>query len=199
MVYFSHSLSQLTQIGYSHMKIEHTLSVPVSEPIIKERASAYFKNAGYRALPDGDYLVYERGSFLGSFISFSPRGWKVRAKVRTKPVSEGGTEARLLLDINTTGQLITEKERIFWRNELEGLLLAVKTGSPIPKLSSEAASNSKTENVTSAAVIISLAVMLAVIFKATYGTNVAGYLGGIIGTAVGFGITVLAVKIRRQK
>jgi hypothetical protein len=181
------------------MKIEHTLSVPVSERLIKERASAYFQNAGYRVLTSDDCLVYKRGSILGSFISFTPKGWKVRAKVRTNPVLEGGTEARLFLDINTAGQLITERERIFWKTEFEGLILAIKTGSTIPKLSSEAASNSKSENVTTAAIIISLAVMLAVIFRAAFGTSVAGYLGGVIGVAVGFGITVLAVKIRRQK
>jgi hypothetical protein len=181
------------------MKIEHTISAQVSEGLLKERASAFLQNAGYRPVNRKGDLVYKRGALLGSLFSFTPKGWRARVVVKTQPGSEGVTEARFRLDIDTTGQMVTEKERLFWKNEMEGLILAVRTGNPISKPALEAAGDSKAQNVASAALVIILAVLMAVIFRATYGTNAAGYLGGVVGTLVGFGVMILALKVRLQK
>jgi hypothetical protein len=180
------------------MEIEQTITIPISERIIKDRASAFFSNRGYKRIQKNEAIVYHRGSILGSIFSFTPIGWRVRAEVGVKP-ENGSTHVRLLLHIDTRGQIITQKERLFWKNEVEGLIIAIRTGNTLARGVFESASVAKAENVASAGLVISLAVLLAVVFRATYGTTLAGYLGGLIGTAVGFGVIIVVLKIRRVK
>jgi hypothetical protein len=178
------------------MKIEHNFTVPVAERIVKQRASAYLLNSGYRSEKLNENLTYKRGSIFGSLFSYSPLGWKTWVRVSTEN-GDVGTKVSLTFDIATTGQMVTENERLFLNNEIEGLILAIKSGSLITKPALEAAGMSKAQNVAFAGLIICLAVFLAVLFRSLNETTLAGYLGGIIGTAVGIGVTLLILKIRR--
>jgi hypothetical protein len=105
--------------------LERNVIVDVDEAVVRERIEAYFARSGYtQAISQPCLMTYRRGRFL----AFSPKKWKVYAVIQI--VSDPGQPTRVAaaFDIDTTGQVVIERERRFWKNELNDFEQAVKTG-----------------------------------------------------------------------
>ncbi len=151
--------------GRSNMNLERIITTSESESVIRDSIASYLGKLGYKQVDSQPRLIYERGSALGSFTSFSPKGWQVRANVEISTNSDQMTVASVNLDINTKGQWVTEKERIFWNNELDGLETAICTGKADVTSTSKAAQSSLVQNLIAAAVILGLTIVLFVIAR----------------------------------
>lgn len=104
------------------MKLDRTFTTRESEPMARKLIASYLESRGYKQREANAILVYERGSGLGSWTSFSTKHWKVIVTIQTHPNADGTTNVVAILDINTTGQIVTQKERDFWEKELADLV-----------------------------------------------------------------------------
>ncbi len=102
------------------MNLERAFTVEADENTVRDRLIAFLEKSDYKRASSQPWQLYQRGSKLGSIIGFSPKDWQVNAKLETLSVS-GQTEVTIALDIDTTGQWVTEKERGFWHTELDNL------------------------------------------------------------------------------
>jgi hypothetical protein len=168
------------------MNLERTIATPESEDVVRERIASYLERAGYKRVGSQPSLTYERGSVLGSRTSFSPKGWQVKASIKLSRSSDHVTAASVSLDINTTGQSVTKKERLFWSNELDGLETEVQTGKVDVTSRSRAAQSALAQNLMAAAVMIGLPIALAVIARVLFESRFAYYTGVVLGLALGF-------------
>lgn len=64
--------------------------------------------------------------------------------------------------VNTTGQLVTDKERVFWDAEVDGLEVALCSGEVGPVTVTEVARSALSQNIVAAPVIRCLALVLAI-------------------------------------
>lgn len=112
------------------MQLEQTSVVPIDKRTVLANIATYLENKGYKRRDDDSYsltsLVYERGSTFGSATAFSPRRWKAVVTVQAQPLPEGQTQVNAVFDINTKGQVVIQKERDFWDQELKGLAWAAE-------------------------------------------------------------------------
>jgi len=109
------------------MIIERSFTVEISKSAVIERVTSYMQQAGYIPISIKQPMIFERGRVLGSVFSPSALHWKTRASVR---VISKGDEIRIsvVIDVNTTGQWPTNKERAFFSEEAYSLEAAVTTG-----------------------------------------------------------------------
>ncbi len=107
------------------MKLDRAFTTKESEQASRELIARYLEGKGYKQRESKPCLVYGRGSGLGSLVSFSTKRWKVTATVQTAPSADQITNVIGTFDINTTGQMVTKKERDFWEKELDGLIASV--------------------------------------------------------------------------
>jgi len=169
------------------MKIERTITSNISEAIALERAIAYLRHMGYKQITGEPFLTFHRGSVLGSWISFTPKGWKAKATVQVMS-DDNQVKVAAVFEINTTGQLVTDKERAFWDAEVNGLEVALCSGEVNPVTGIEFARSALYQNIAAATVIICLSLVLAIAARWMLDSRLAGYLGGIIGMVLGFAI-----------
>ncbi|MEN6408478.1 MAG: hypothetical protein ABFD44_02035 [Anaerolineaceae bacterium] len=108
------------------MKLDRTFTVNETEETLRAHVASYFISKGYKQRESGPNLVFERGSGLGSMISFSTKKWKANAAVETKSNPDQSTNVVVTLNIETSGQIVVKKERDFWENELNDLVASVK-------------------------------------------------------------------------
>ena len=107
------------------MKLERSIHVDIDEALARERAVTYFALAGYsRSICDPHLMSFQRGSFP----PWTPKKWNVNAVIQTNPDSMRATRVSLILDVDTSGQMVIESERRFWRNELDDLEQFIRTG-----------------------------------------------------------------------
>jgi hypothetical protein len=168
------------------MKLDRRITIGENEDTIRKCIDAYLNKAGYKQVSVQPDLIYERGSLLGSLISFSPKGWQAKASIQVKPTSDQATEVLVIVDVNTTGQMVTEKERNFWNSELDGLETAIHAGTMDAIVIVGAERSSLIQNLVVTVVIIGLVIGLAVVAHMILETRQALFLGGGIGLAVGF-------------
>jgi hypothetical protein len=109
------------------MEWSRTFDVPVSEQVARTRMKTYLEGAGYRPSSLAS-LSYERGSPLGSRVSFSPRGWQAEIRLAAEPTAADKTQVSVALNVNTKGQWLTGPEQGFWDKELDGLEAAARSG-----------------------------------------------------------------------
>ena len=114
------------------MKLQQSFGASYPESVVRARISEHLTAAGYRQVGAGPDLVFERGSHLSSWLSFSPKNWFVRATVRTEPDGSQRTRATAEFDVDTTGQIVIRREREYWEKELWGLVGAVGGESAAP-------------------------------------------------------------------
>jgi hypothetical protein len=103
-----------------------------------------------------------------------------------------------VLDIITTGQLVTDKERLFWKAELDNLLQAVTLGSIETSATKENAKSALNQNLIAFVLIIGLGIIMAFGGLLIFGTRNASKFTGLLG--IGLGILIaqrwLNFKIR---
>lgn len=100
------------------MKIEKTIKSSFDRKKTLEILDDYFVSIGYKKTGNEVTLVYERGSFIGSLFSSSPKSWKsiIRISISGR---ENNVTVELNANINTTGQMVVKRERDFLENEFE--------------------------------------------------------------------------------
>ena len=84
------------------MKIIHSFNAPISETIARQRATAFFVQAGYTRLPDSaGFLHFKRGSIIGTLSDFNPTRWACAMNIRITSeagVSEINVETKITAD-----------------------------------------------------------------------------------------------------
>lgn len=110
------------------MRLERTFEVNATASDCGDRLISFLQNLGYVREP-GSALRFRRGALLGSLTSFSPNKWKTKASAAVERLDDQRSTVSFSLDVNTTGQLVTEGEREYWNKEIEGLQTAVRTGA----------------------------------------------------------------------
>jgi hypothetical protein len=170
------------------VEFERTFSVDQDPEMLKERLETFFESAGYESEDSQSPLVYKRGSRLGSFVSFSPRGWQVTATVQMDPASVDSTEVCVTFDVNTWEQWLTEKERTYWAGELDSLETAVRTGT----VDVEAVAGTDTpalwKNLVAGLFILVLTIGLAVIARLLTDSRILFFAAGAFGLWLGYKI-----------
>jgi hypothetical protein len=110
------------------MRLERTIHAEISDRVMRERISTYFTKAGYKPVDSNSSLSFQRGSLILSLASISPKSWKVNADVRISSIGSEEAYGVVVLDIDTTLQLILPSERVFWKKEMDALERSVLTG-----------------------------------------------------------------------
>jgi len=178
------------------MKLECSICAKVSENIVRDRVIAYFTKADYTLGTSQSHLAYQRGSGLGSLVSFSPRGWKVNATIQITSSSDQLTQVAVTFDINTTGQWVTESERRFWQSEFDDLEKAIQTGDMDISASTRKAQSSLMQNLLACALIIGSTIVLAIVADLLFNSRTALNVGEAVGLALGFLISQRWLKFR---
>jgi hypothetical protein len=112
------------------VKLEREIEIESSADEAGRRARAFLTAVGYDQELAGAELRFRRGSVAGSLASFAPRKWGSRAVVRTRAGGrEGHTMVTLAVDVTTFGQVVTKKDRAYWKAEFDAWEAAVGTGT----------------------------------------------------------------------
>lgn len=175
------------------MKLERNITIFESETVIRTRISAYLEKQGYKLVKSQPSLIYERGSSLGSFVSFSPKGWQAKIFVALS-ASNDQTTVAVRFDINTTGQLVIEGERRFWKTELDGLDAAIRMGKIDIGAAAETAQSTLVQNLIATIAILVLTMLLSIVTGVLFTSSGAACLGGALGLILGFIIVKLWLK-----
>ena len=107
------------------MLIGKVFTTADSESAARDAIGRYLEGQGYQLRESQPDLVYERGSALGSRVSFSTRKWHAIARVRTQPNGDQTTQVTAEYDIDTTGQMVVKGEMAKWEQEMAGLVQSV--------------------------------------------------------------------------
>ena len=178
------------------MKLEHSLNTDISEVVLRERITTYLTKSGYQLVSSQPGLAFRRGSLFGSVMSFSPRGWESAIMTNFSPSSEKTTQVTLVLQINTSGQWVTEKERKFWQAELDNLLRAISTGNTDMSPARDNAKAALAQNLAALVLVIGLGVVMAIGGLSVYGTYDAAVLSGFLGFVLGVLIAYQWLKVK---
>jgi len=104
------------------VKLERSITTDVNENTICERLATYFAFAGYRqSIAQPHLLSYQRGKFL----SLTAKGSPVNAVIKFGGSPDQKTEVLVTLEIDTTGQFVVERERRYWREQLDAIEQAI--------------------------------------------------------------------------
>jgi hypothetical protein len=107
------------------LKLERIISSESNESTVRERLAAYFAFAGYtQAISEPHLITYRRGKFL----TLTAKGCKVNAVIQISPSPDQTTQVTVTLDIDTTGQYVFERERKYWRKEMDDIEQAILKG-----------------------------------------------------------------------
>ncbi|NOT58920.1 MAG: hypothetical protein HOP19_01715 [Acidobacteria bacterium] len=177
------------------MKLEQSFEVTATTHEIETRIAAFMQRNGYH--PEAaSKTSFTRGSWLGSLFAFSPRKWRVRARVTQQQLASNHWSLKLALDINDKGQIVTQHERLYWKTELDQFQTAVQTGETAAELLTRQDRAAARSGLT--AFIAFLGTGLLVGLPVTLGISLVnpqtGYLAIIIGTLCGFAAGLFAVR-----
>jgi hypothetical protein len=176
------------------MKFEESISVNENIDIIRDRIDVYLKNVGYKNISMQPDMVYERGSLLGTWMSFSPKGWHANASITLIESSDGEINVALNIDVNTSGQIVSAKERDYWNLELENFKKTVLTGSS--NLTDVSGSEKETlkENLLIGGLFFIIVFVSTIIANIVLDTRNASMIGAIIGGLLGILIAKQVLK-----
>jgi hypothetical protein len=108
------------------MILDRTFTTGENEQTVRALISDYLQKRGYKQRESEPNLVYERGSCLGSRFALSTKQWRVTATVQTRPGQDWATDVVATLDIDTTGQMVIQRERNFWEKEIDDLVVSAR-------------------------------------------------------------------------
>jgi hypothetical protein len=154
------------------MKLIRKFKTPINDTNIRKRVTEFLIYMGYQQHSDGKELVFKRGSITGTFFSMNPRKWNTNVKIRLYP-DGNGTVVESLFDINTSGQVVTAKEKEYWNSELDNFQAVLCSDEPIPLTSVHISKSVVNEN------IIALLIILFTAFITGYiGVRLFGFWNG---------------------
>lgn len=98
------------------MKYEFQIEVNESKEILFKRITNYFVLNGFRINQfDDNCIEFGRGSLMLNKVTFNPLKWKSKIKVNLSKENI----LTSVFDINTSNQLVTNKEIELWENFIE--------------------------------------------------------------------------------
>jgi hypothetical protein len=107
------------------LKLERIIKTELNESSVCERLATYFALAGYKqAISQPHLMTYQRGKFL----TLTAKGCKVNAIIQISPSPDQTIQVTVTLDIDTTGQFVVERERKYWRKEIDDIEEAILKG-----------------------------------------------------------------------
>ena len=110
------------------MRWEGEARTPEAVGGVDARIAQFMADRGYSPVSQSaGEAVFRRGSLRGTLTSSFPKKWAVQAIVH----KAGSAEMRVVLDVNTTGQTVTEAERAFWDQELGAVLSVIEGREPV--------------------------------------------------------------------
>jgi len=109
------------------MKYERSFEIEATTKDAEKRVEEFLAQAGYQRTSNSE-LKYKRGSMLGSLTSFSPRKWRASLLTRIHPLDRDRAKISVIVDVNTTGQMVTQREKDYWETEIEGFKKAIESG-----------------------------------------------------------------------
>jgi hypothetical protein len=110
------------------MKYERTFELETTAKEAEKRAEEFLAQAGYERISTSE-LKYKRGSMLGSLTSFSPRKSRASLLTRIHPLDSDRATVSVTLDVNTTGQIVTQRDIDYWETEIEGFKKTIESGN----------------------------------------------------------------------
>jgi hypothetical protein len=118
------------------MKLTTSFETQENIEIVKTRLKSYLISENFTIISDdGENIVLKKGSRFSNFFAFNPRNWKTIVELNINE-KENGTEIKSTFDINTIGQVVTEKERCFWENCVKRLENIVNSSDNVNKINS---------------------------------------------------------------
>lgn len=177
------------------MKLERSIQTSESKEIIYARIASYLDKTGYKQIDPQNPQLFMRGSVLGSILSFSPKGWQVKTTFEILVQSEQISSVSVNVDINTKGQVITERERLFWDNEIDGLEAAILTGRVEPVPANNAAKKSLKQNLTASALIIGLPILFFAVTLFLSDSTESACTGATFGVVLGVVVARIWLKV----
>jgi hypothetical protein len=177
------------------MKLEQSFEVTATAHEIEARVGAFMQRNGYHPSADST-LRYSRGSRAGSLVAFSPRKWQTQAVLNQTQLGQSRWQITLALDINDEGQIVTQHERLYWKNELDQFQQAVQTGesSPDELAAQERAITQSGVRVFLISLGTGLIVGLAFTLMIALADRQARYGAIVIGTLCGFAAGLIAAN-----
>lgn len=98
--------------------ITKQIKINISEPLdLQEKTIEYFKKSGFEILKsdrEDTKLIIQRGSIFSNMWTFNPLKWKSEINIEII-----GQEVIAEFNINTAGQIPTQKEEVLWDNFIE--------------------------------------------------------------------------------
>ncbi len=180
------------------MKLEKTITVPVPEEAIRRRLTHFMTQEGYRPSNNSDALCFERGSLLGSFTAFSPKGWQAKVRIQLSE-NYGGTTAQVTFNINTTGQMVTAKEREFWDAELAAIEMAMSSENESVETQANLNKAALNENVSTAIVFliftIAIDLLWVVMAHMLFDSRAIARIGTVVIVAIATAIFTKYLKV----
>jgi hypothetical protein len=125
---FNHQAGQDRTKERTAMKGELKVQTSAPKEIVLDRVAKYMKSRGYSALAQPPFIIFTRGSLLGSLTAFNPAKWKAKVSVELNTLADGSTEAAITCTVNTTGQRLLNTEMDYWNAELQELAQVIRTG-----------------------------------------------------------------------
>lgn len=98
------------------MKYEFQIEINENKDILFKRIKNYFISNGFRINKyDDNYIEFVRGSLIFNKVTFNPLKWKSKIKVNLSKQNVVTT----IFNINTSNQLVTNKELQLWESFIE--------------------------------------------------------------------------------
>jgi len=107
------------------MQLNRTFTTQLDLRMVYPGIKSYYENLGYRLVSESPCLVFERGSGLASWTASAPQKWQARVTVQVDPAASGESQVLLVYDINSAGQLMTDKKQDFWDHEANNLIVSL--------------------------------------------------------------------------
>ena len=172
------------------MEQHHVFVIEIAASEARKRIHTIVTALGYgpiQPMQEQAVLQYQRGSRLSSLVSFSPKGWGGRLAARVSSNSEGSSQVNLDYDINTFGQMVTQKERDFWKAEIKDVERSVRNGSVDIAQTMELRGSALRQNLIVMAVITPFAIVAGILADSL----LVAAIGGGLAVALVIGIFAL--------
>ena len=110
------------------LDFETTLHLEEREKVIEQRIERYFEQQGYHTRHDRGSVYYERGSAWGNYVAMSPSQWHVLATIALRSTDNQALSVDVRLEVDTTGQIVLDRERKYWETAFDVLTDYLETG-----------------------------------------------------------------------
>lgn len=107
------------------MKLVQTFTTTESEGMVRQQATAYLEQHGWKKLGAEPELVYTRGSALRAVFALSPKSLITQAHVQIKPGDTLSSEVSITLNVHDQGQSVLGDKHAYWQKELDDLVAAI--------------------------------------------------------------------------